>query len=80
MVMIDLVMCSGDELVMMLVISEWQKISFFYLEQLFGKLCCSKIVESVCGLAGGYYLVKFVDKIMIVEIIVVVDELMDLIS
>ena len=75
--MTDLAMCSGDEPVTMAAISERQKISLSYLEQLFGKLRRSKIVESVRGPGGGYYLAKPADKITIAEIIAAVDEPMD---
>lgn len=58
-------------------ISERQKISLSYLEQLFGKLRQSKIVESVRGPGGGYYLARPAEKITIAEIILAVDEPLD---
>ncbi|MDO8261623.1 MAG: Rrf2 family transcriptional regulator [Gallionella sp.] len=58
-------------------ISEKQKISLSYLEQLFGKLRHSNIVESVRGPGGGYYLARPAEKITIAEIIVAVDEPLD---
>src|SRR4030067_355490 len=75
--MADLAMCGGHRPVTMAAISERQKISLSYLEQLFGKLRRSKIVESVRGPGGGYYLARPADKITIAEIIVAVDEPMD---
>jgi Rrf2 family iron-sulfur cluster assembly transcriptional regulator len=58
-------------------ISERQKISLSYLEQLFGKLRRSQIVESVRGPGGGYYLARTAEKITIAEIILAVDEPLD---
>ena len=75
--MADLAMCGGHHPVTMAAISERQKISLSYLEQLFGKLRRSKIVESVRGPGGGYYLARPADQITIAEIIVAVDEPMD---
>jgi len=75
--MADLTMCGGRGPVTMAAISERQKISLSYLEQLFGKLRRSKIVESVRGPGGGYYLGRPADKITIAEIIVAVDEPLD---
>lgn len=75
--MADLAMCDGNRPVTMAAISERQKISLSYLEQLFGKLRRSKIVESVRGPGGGYYLARPAEKITIAEIIVAVDEPLD---
>lgn len=75
--MTDLAMCGGHAPVTMAAISERQKISLSYLEQLFGKLRRSNIVESVRGPGGGYYLARSADKITIAEIIVAVDEPLD---
>lgn len=75
--MADLAMCAGPGPVTMAAISERQGISLSYLEQLFGKLRRSKIVESVRGPGGGYYLARPAGKITISEIIVAVDEPMD---
>ena len=75
--MADLAMCGGHSPVTMAAISERQKISLSYLEQLFGKLRRSKIVESVRGPGGGYYLARPAEKITIAEIIVAVDEPLD---
>jgi Rrf2 family iron-sulfur cluster assembly transcriptional regulator len=75
--MADLAMCGGHSPVTMAAISERQKISLSYLEQLFGKLRRSKIVESVRGPGGGYYLARPAEQITIAEIIVAVDEPLD---
>jgi len=75
--MADLTMSGGPGPVTMAAISERQKISLSYLEQLFGKLRRSKIVESVRGPGGGYYLARPAEKITIAEIIVAVDEPLD---
>jgi Rrf2 family iron-sulfur cluster assembly transcriptional regulator len=58
-------------------ISERQKISLSYLEQLFGKLRKNKVVASVRGPGGGYCLARPANKIAIVDIIVAVDEPLD---
>ena len=75
--MADLAMCGGHRPVTMAAISERQRISLSYLEQLFGKLRRSKIVESVRGPGGGYYLARPAEQITIAEIIVAVDEPLD---
>jgi Rrf2 family iron-sulfur cluster assembly transcriptional regulator len=75
--MADLTMRSGHGPVTMAAISERQKISLSYLEQLFGRLRRSNIVESVRGPGGGYYLAKPAEQITIAEIIVAVDEPLD---
>lgn len=75
--MADLAMCGGHSPVTMAAISERQRISLSYLEQLFGKLRRSKIVESVRGPGGGYYLARPAEKITIAEIILAVDEPLD---
>lgn len=75
--MVDLAMCGGKAPVTLAKISERQKISLSYLEQLFGKLRRKDIVESVRGPGGGYYLAKPAGAISIAEIVVAVDEHMD---
>ena len=75
--MVDLAMRGKSGPVTMASISERQKISLSYLEQLFGKLRRSNIVESVRGPGGGYYLARPAEKISISEIIAAVDEPMD---
>lgn len=75
--MADLAMRGEKNPVTLSAISERQKISLSYLEQLFGKLRRSRIVESVRGPGGGYYLARPAEKITIAEIIVAVDEPLD---
>ncbi len=58
-------------------ISERQKISLSYLEQLFGKLRKHNIVVAVRGPGGGYYLARPAGQISVADIIVAVDEHMD---
>ena len=54
--MVDLAMRGDHSPVTLAGISERQKISLSYLEQLFGKLRRSNIVSSVRGPGGGYCL------------------------
>ena len=58
-------------------ISERQKISISYLEQLFVKLRRSKLVKSYKGPGGGYVLAMDANKIDIATIIKSVDDNMD---
>lgn len=75
--MVDLAMRSGKGPVTLAGISERQKISLSYLEQLFGKLRRHNVVASVRGPGGGYCLSRPANKIAIVDIIVAVDEALD---
>jgi len=58
-------------------ISERQKISLSYLEQLFGKLRRRALVESVRGPGGGYRLAQNMAKVSVADIIQAVDETLD---
>lgn len=58
-------------------VSERQKISLSYLEQLFGKLRRRGLVESVRGPGGGYRLARDGQTITVADIIVAVDEPLD---
>ena len=58
-------------------ISERQKISLSYLEQLFGRLRRQGIVDSVRGPGGGYCLAKPMEDITVAAIIRAVDEPID---
>jgi len=58
-------------------ISERQKISLSYLEQLFGRLRRQGIVDSVRGPGGGYCLAKPMNDITVAAIIRAVDEPID---
>lgn len=75
--MVDLAMRGGKTPVTLAAISERQKISLSYLEQLFGKLRRNRIVESVRGPGGGYFLARPGSQISIAEIVVAVDEPLD---
>ncbi len=75
--MVDLALRSGKGPVTLAGISERQKISLSYLEQLFGKLRRNNVVASVRGPGGGYCLARPASKISMVDIIVAVDEGLD---
>jgi Rrf2 family iron-sulfur cluster assembly transcriptional regulator len=75
--MLDLALRRGGGPVTLAGISERQKISLSYLEQLFGKLRRHALVESVRGPGGGYYLAKGLDDIAVSDIIKAVDEPID---
>lgn len=75
--MIDLGQRHGNGPVTLAGISDRQKISLSYLEQLFGKLRRHGLVESVRGPGGGYNLARSTEQITIAEIITAVDEPLD---
>jgi Rrf2 family iron-sulfur cluster assembly transcriptional regulator len=75
--MVDLAKHGGHGPVTLASISERQKISLSYLEQLFGKLRKHDVVASVRGPGGGYCLSRPANKISISDIIVAVDESLD---
>jgi Rrf2 family iron-sulfur cluster assembly transcriptional regulator len=75
--MIDLAMRDGRKPVTLADISERQKISLSYLEQLFGKLRRRELVSSVRGPGGGYQLVRKTDEVSVADIIRAVDEPID---
>ncbi len=75
--MIDLAMRDGHRPVTLADISERQKISLSYLEQLFGKLRRRALVSSVRGPGGGYQLAKTSEEMSVADIIRAVDEPMD---
>jgi len=75
--MVDLAMRHGGGPVTLAQISERQKISLSYLEQLFGKLRRRALVESVRGPGGGYLLAKDMAAVSVADIIVAVDEPID---
>ena len=58
-------------------ISERQKISLSYLEQLFGKLRRRSLVESVRGPGGGYHLARDAGLVTVADIILAVEEQID---
>ena len=75
--MVDLGMQHGSGPVTLAEISQRQKISLSYLEQLFGKLRRRALVDSVRGPGGGYCLAKDMAQVSIAEIILAVDEPID---
>jgi Rrf2 family iron-sulfur cluster assembly transcriptional regulator len=75
--MIDLAMRNGEGPVTLADISERQKISLSYLEQLFGKLRRNSLVSSVRGPGGGYNLARKTDEMSVADIILAVDEPID---
>jgi Rrf2 family iron-sulfur cluster assembly transcriptional regulator len=75
--MVDLGLRHGSGPVTLAEISERQKISLSYLEQLFGKLRRKQIVDSVRGPGGGYLLGKEMRELTVAEIILAVDEPID---
>jgi Rrf2 family iron-sulfur cluster assembly transcriptional regulator len=75
--MVDLAMRGDNGPVTLAAISERQKISLSYLEQLFGKLRRNNIVKSVRGPGGGYRLARPAAQIPVSEIILAVDEPLD---
>ena len=75
--MIDLALRETHGPVALAGISQRQKISLSYLEQLFGKLRRFNIVWSTRGPGGGYTLARKSDEISVADIIVAVDEPLD---
>src|SRR5213075_1129883 len=75
--MIDVAMHSGKGPVTLAGVSERQKISLSYLEQLFGKLRRHGLVESVRGPGGGYNLAHPATSLSVADIILAVDEPID---
>ncbi len=75
--MIDLAQRQTNGPVTLAGISERQKISLSYLEQLFGKLRRHKIVGSVRGPGGGYRLARAMNEVTVADIISAVDEPLD---
>ena len=75
--MVDLAMRQGRGPVTLAGISERQRISLSYLEQLFGKLRRAGIVSSVRGPGGGYNLAQPAQRVSVADLIVAVDEPLD---
>ena len=75
--MVDLALSQGKNPVTLAAISERQKISLSYLEQLFGKLRRRALVDSVRGPGGGYRLAKDMAQISVADVILAVDEILD---
>ena len=75
--MIDVAMHGTKGPVTLAGVSQRQKISLSYLEQLFGKLRRHGLVDSVRGPGGGYRLARAPAAISVAEVIVAVDEPID---
>ena len=75
--MIDLALHGGEGPVTLAGISDSQKISLSYLEQLFGKLRRKNLVESVRGPGGGYCLARPMARISVADVVRAVDEALD---
>jgi Rrf2 family iron-sulfur cluster assembly transcriptional regulator len=75
--MLDVALHGASGPVTLAAISERQKISLSYLEQLFGKLRRQRLVESVRGPGGGYNLARPPEMLAVSDIIVAVDEPID---
>src|SRR6478752_7675685 len=75
--MIDLALRQEQGPVTLAGISQRQRISLSYLEQLFGKLRRHEIVESVRGPGGGYTLARRAEDVTVADIIIAVDEPLD---
>src|SRR6478609_5647600 len=75
--MIDVAMHGTKRPVTLAAVSERQRISLSYLEQLFGKLRRHGLVESVRGPGGGYTLARAADTVSVADVILAVDEPID---
>src|ERR1700693_4390060 len=75
--MLDLALHGASGPVTLAGISQRQKISLSYLEQLFGKLRRRELVDSVRGPGGGYCLAKDMAHVAVADIILAVDEPID---
>jgi Rrf2 family iron-sulfur cluster assembly transcriptional regulator len=73
----DLALNGGAGPVTLAGISERQKISLSYLEQLFGKLRRHRLVDSARGPGGGYRLARPAERISVADIVRAVDEALD---
>ena len=75
--MMDLALRGDDGPVALASVSERQKISLSYLEQLFGKLRRYSLVDSVRGPGGGYCIARPLDTVTVADIVRAVDEPLD---
>src|SRR5450631_4274346 len=75
--MIDVAMHATDAPVTLAGVSERQRISLSYLEQLFGKLRRHGLVASVRGPGGGYRLARPASEVSVADVILAVDEPID---
>jgi Rrf2 family iron-sulfur cluster assembly transcriptional regulator len=75
--MMDIAMRDRQGPITLAAISQRQKISLSYLEQLFGKLRRHELVESTRGPGGGYTLARAPQDVSVADIIFAVDEPID---
>jgi len=75
--LVDIALQPKDALVTLGEISQRQKISLPYLEQLFVKLRRAELVASVRGPGGGYRLARPPAEIRVVDVLSAVDETVD---
>jgi Rrf2 family iron-sulfur cluster assembly transcriptional regulator len=75
--MLDLALHGSEGPVTLGGISDRQKISLSYLEQLFGRLRRRKLVESVRGPGGGYNLARDAALVSVADIVRAVEEPLD---
>ena len=75
--MLDIALHHGKGPVTLAGISQRQRISLSYLEQLFGRLRRHTLVDSVRGPGGGYTIARELDKLSVADIITAVDEPID---
>ena len=75
--MIDLALRQSNGPVTLAAISQRQRISLSYLEQLFGKLRRHELVDSTRGPGGGYTLARKASDMTVADIILSVDEPLD---
>jgi Rrf2 family iron-sulfur cluster assembly transcriptional regulator len=75
--MIDVAMHGTKGPVTLAGVSDRQKISLSYLEQLFGKLRRHGLVASVRGPGGGYRLARGAETVSVADVILAVDEPID---
>jgi Rrf2 family iron-sulfur cluster assembly transcriptional regulator len=75
--MTDLALNGGAGPVTLAGVSDRQRISLSYLEQLFGKLRRYGLVDSVRGPGGGYRLARPMERISVADIVRAVDEALD---
>jgi Rrf2 family iron-sulfur cluster assembly transcriptional regulator len=74
---LDIALNGGRGPVTLAEISQRQKISLSYLEQLFGKLRRRELVSSVRGPGGGYLLARSLETVSVADVILAVDEPLD---
>lgn len=75
--LLDVALRSTEGPVNLAAVSDRQQISLSYLEQLFGKLRRSGLVDSVRGPGGGYILARTPELISVGSIVIAVDEPLD---